>query len=212
MSWPGFPDPDGRAQSSVSLAGSPDPDLFDHFPMNFGASPYIPGVPVSDDGRRGITPPSTAPDLCSPPCASASPRRHAPSCLPVRLPRAFAASSPACAPAMSPAGRLSGCPPHHGHRADDQQSPNVLLSHLRRSAEPLFIPGRVLPGHETQPGREVPAAPEGFHRWREGFNGQSANRPDARHGLQSAGCVRRAGQFAHPLRQRIYPGGLSEDL
>ena len=83
------------------------------------------------------------------------------------------------------------------HRAGDQQPPEVALPHLRYLAQLRLSAGRILPGNQAQPGREVPAAPEALQRRHERLDRHRAQRADSRHTHQP----HRPFIFARPLPQ-----------
>ncbi len=49
------------------------------------------------------------------------------------------------------------------HRARDQESSQVALTHLPYPAKSLLVSGRVLPRNQAEPSREVAPAPEALH-------------------------------------------------
>ena len=72
---------------------------------------------------------------------------------------------------------------------------------------PLFATRRSLSRHKPKPGRKVATAFELFHRWRQGLDGQGADRTHTRHGLQAAGCLAFPGNCVNPFFHGIDPGG-----
>ena len=72
------------------------------------------------------------------------------------------------------------CVVYNRHGSRDQESSLVSLTHLRYSAQPRPAAGRVLPGHEAEPSREVAPTPAALHRWRKGLDGQGGDRSDSR--------------------------------
>ncbi len=72
--------------------------------------------------------------------------------------------------------------------ADDQQTSEGPLAHLRRGSEPLFAACRMLTGHQTQPGSKMPGLAETVWWWRKGRYGRGNQRAraDARHRYQAS--------------------------
>ena len=62
----------------------------------------------------------------------------------------------------------------------DQEPPEVALTHLRYPAQPGLAARAVLARHQPEPGREVAPAAEALHRRREGLDRRRADRADAR--------------------------------
>lgn len=70
----------------------------------------------------------------------------------------------------------------------------------------------MLPGNETQPGREIAAAFETGHGGRECFNRQCGQRANARHCLQSPRFIGLCRDFSELCRLGVDPGRLVHDL
>ena len=67
-------------------------------------------------------------------------------------------------------------PPHNCDGSSDQQSPDILLAHLRCSAKALLAAARMLPRSQANPCREVAAFRKCLHRRREGRDRRCGNR------------------------------------
>ena len=64
---------------------------------------------------------------------------------------------------VGPAGlraRLGAAPAQHGSRAMHEPAPDIAVPALRYAPQPVLSATRVLPGHETEPGREMSARAE----------------------------------------------------
>ena len=64
---------------------------------------------------------------------------------------------------FGPAGfsaRLGAAPTQHGSRAMHEQAPDVAVPALRYAPQPVLAAARMLPGHQTEPGRKLPADAE----------------------------------------------------
>ena len=56
--------------------------------------------------------------------------------------------------------RLGAAPAQHRSRTMHEQAPDIAIPALRYSPQPVLTAARVLPGHETEPGRELSARAE----------------------------------------------------
>src|SRR4051794_6629562 len=70
-------------------------------------------------------------------------------------------------------------PADHRTRAEDEQTPDGPLAHLRDCAEPLLAAGRFLQGRQPEPGGEVAPGPEALRRGHEGRDRGGRDRTDA---------------------------------
>src|SRR4051795_591197 len=80
--------------------------------------------------------------------------------------------------------RARGCaaltgPADHRTRAEDEQTPDGPLAHLRDCAEPLLAAGRFLQGRQPEPGGEVAPGPEALRRGHQGRDRGGRDRTDA---------------------------------
>lgn len=182
-----------RASRSWSLGAFPDPDQTDHLPLTFTTSSHAAhhGLAVAEHMLRLLR----CQDPGSPPSWSTSPIPSEPSCWPCHgdQHQRFAIQHSGEPRAWSRAASRS--PLDDGHGADDQQPPDVPLTHLRRAAEPLLSACRMLNRHQPQPGGEVATALEGRHWRRKRFHRHGRDRADSRHGLKAA-CILPALGFA----------------
>ena len=56
-----------------------------------------------------------------------------------------------------PRARLGAAPAQHASRTMHEQAPDIAIPALRDPPQPVLAATRVLSGHETEPGRELPA-------------------------------------------------------
>src|SRR4051812_42869335 len=77
-------------------------------------------------------------------------------------------------------------PADHRTRAEDEQTPDGPLAHLRDCAEPLLAASRFLQGRQPEPGGEVAPGPEALRRGHEGRDRGGRDRTDARDRHQPA--------------------------
>lgn len=78
---------------------------------------------------------------------------------------------------------------HHRAAADDQQSSDRSLAHLRYAAEPLLSAGLVLTRRKAKPCREVAAFAERLDRRSERDNRRRCDGSDTRDGHQPPGRI-----------------------
>ena len=131
---------------------------------------------MSSDHVMMFMPQPPPPDPCRLDAVSSWPRSAGPSCWPMRS----RPTSLACAPeaAQSNHQPQSFCvrPPFPGHRADDQQAPDIALASFRYTPQPRLASGGVLARDKPQPRREVSAAFEFRYVGREGLDRQRRQR------------------------------------
>ena len=85
----------------------------------------------------------------------------------------------------------------HRGRADDQQGPQVMVSHLGDPPQPLLASARRLSGRETQEGRELATRSEHRRIGDAGGQGAGGERADARDGRQANADLVRSMLFQH---------------
>ncbi len=100
----------------------------------------------------------------------------------------------------------------HCHRADDEQATEVALTHLRDLPKPCLAARRMLPRHQTTPGRKVTAASEVLHVRCESKNRHRRDRPNSRNRCQITHCLIRLGLATDLMVQRRYPAIKIHDL
>ena len=74
--------------------------------------------------------------------------------------------------------------PYDGERAGPEQGSDIPVASLGDIAEPLPAAARILLGHQTNPGREIPPGAEGFGIGDAGDKRGCEGRPHAGNGVQ----------------------------
>ena len=69
------------------------------------------------------------------------------------------------------------------HCANDQQSPDILLTHLCNASQPFFSSGRMLSRHKAEPCCKITPRSKVVRGWAKGRNCDGRHRAYARHGL-----------------------------
>src|SRR6266536_2838790 len=98
-------------------------------------------------------------------------------------------------------GILLGAP-QHSDRPDDENAPQVAISLLGNRSELLLAPGRILPRHQPDPGREIAARPEDSRVRHRRHDRSRPDNPDARDPLNPLACLARAMLHLDPLFDR----------
>src|SRR6476620_4375970 len=88
-------------------------------------------------------------------------------------------------------GILLGAP-QHSDRPDDENTPQVAISLLGDRSELLLAPGRILPRHQPDPGRQIASRPEDSRVRHRRHDRTRPDNPDARDRLNPLARLARA--------------------
>src|SRR5438067_4005533 len=95
-------------------------------------------------------------------------------------------------------GILLGAP-QHSDRPDDKNAPQVAVSLLGDRSELLLAPGRILPRHQSDPGRKIASRPEDSRVRHRRHDRSRPDNPDARDRLNPLARLARAMLHLDPL-------------
>src|SRR5258705_7420235 len=92
--------------------------------------------------------------------------------------------------------------PQHSDRSNDENAPQVAISLLGDRSELLLAPGRILPRHQPDPGREIASRPEDSRVRHRRHDRSRPDNPDARDGLNPLARLARATLHLDPVFDR----------